>query len=392
MHVKARSPVLKLLGITVLFSSLVIGVAMPGKTVLAQGCRPDSSDVLTTTAIQILDAEVVQPSRTEPPTVFQTRTEEFDFGQNSAVVLASTPDGVGWLSTDDYVQVRSGWGRTWEWDFRNDSRTKIVPIPPQDITYLFEPGENTVEVTLTDLTLPEFSSSAYYLVIYTCPVTPTPTVTASPTATPTGTATATVTPSPTETATPTATAMPTATETVTPVPTATSTATATLTPTPTATATRQVVTIVTPPAPQAPDPRKPLWPMVLVAFLVVGAPAAWFMLKPRTRLVGEIEVRRKGRFVQSVRLARSGKSRLTIGARGDILLISDALPDVVAQIYAERSGDAADLYLELLDPVDCTVTDSMLLYHGMEVALPDGYSLKYLNPMEDLYTEGESYA
>ncbi|MCA9904367.1 MAG: hypothetical protein KC547_10955, partial [Anaerolineae bacterium] len=66
MHVKARSPVLKLLGITVLFSSMVIGVAMHGKPVLAQGCRPDSSDVLTTTAIQLLDAEVVQPSRTEP--------------------------------------------------------------------------------------------------------------------------------------------------------------------------------------------------------------------------------------------------------------------------------------------------------------------------------------
>ena len=116
------------------------------------------------------------------------------------------------------------------------------------------------------------------------------------------------------------------------------------------------------------------------------------MLKPKTRLAGEIEVYRKGRFVQSMRLARSGKSRLTIGARGDILLASDAVPDVVAQIYAERSGDTVDLYLELLDSDDGTVTDSMLLYHGIEVALPDGYSLKYLNPMEDLYTEGESYA
>lgn len=110
-------------------------------------------------------------------------------------------------------------------------------------------------------------------------------------------------------------------------------------------------------------------------------------------MVGELEVSRNGRFVHKVQLASFGKKRLTIGAQGDILLASQDLPDVVAQLYAERgTGGETEVIFERLDAADGSVIESLLLVHGIEIKLPDGYTIKYVNPAEEYYMEGERYA
>ena len=125
----------------------------------------------------------------------------------------------------------------------------------------------------------------------------------------------------------------------------------------------------------------------------MGAFVLWQKLAAGNHWVGEIEVRRNGRFVYGSALGSFNKRRLTIGARGDIVLISDNAPDVVAQLYAERGdGGQIEVYLERIDVTDGSVSDTLSLYDGIEVKLPDGYSLKYTNPVhEEWYTEGGEY-
>ena len=132
--------------------------------------------------------------------------------------------------------------------------------------------------------------------------------------------------------------------------------------------------------------------MAAVAALLSGV-GLWLLLKSGQRLVGEIEVYRNGRFVQKVLLPSMGKRRLTIGAQGDILLATTDVPAVVAQLYAEQGADGqTEMYLDLHDGSDGTVSVSLLLYHGIEIKLPDSYSVKYTNPIsEEWFNEGESY-
>ncbi len=198
--------------------------------------------------------------------VFHQNQMQVTYLEGQQVILSSSNDGKGEISTDDLVEVRVlPSGEVFRHDFRNANRNAIVPILPPDISELFVPGENTVELVATNLMRPVYSTQPYYLVVFqpcqtTIPTpmaspTPAPTATlvprpsATPTATATTTATATAaetatsTPRPTETASATATPTATATDTaaptassiaeVRPTPTATDTAAATPTPTPT---------------------------------------------------------------------------------------------------------------------------------------------------------------
>ena len=135
------------------------------------------------------------------------------------------------------------------------------------------------------------------------------------------------------------------------------------------------------------------WAAALLAILLLMG-ALWPWANTGKRLVGEIEVYRNGRFLHSVSLPTLSKRMLTIGAAGDIVLVSDNVPDVVAQIYAEQGeGGQVEMCIDLFDSEDGTVAESLLLDDGAEIRLPDGYSLKYINPItDDLFFEGEEYA
>jgi len=96
---------------------------------------------------------------------------------DGAVVLASTADGRGALSTDDVCELRvrraDGSTRVWTRDFRDATRTQILELPAQNVADLFLPGRNQVTLTLRDMTPFTYWSQPYYLV-YDAPA-PTPT-------------------------------------------------------------------------------------------------------------------------------------------------------------------------------------------------------------------------
>ncbi len=86
------------------------------------------------------------------------------------IVLSSTADGTGQLSTQDTialsVQHPSG-------SVLHATKTFVnlaEPQDPWDITQLFEKGRNAVTVRLIDSKGTEFSSTALYLVVFTAPV------------------------------------------------------------------------------------------------------------------------------------------------------------------------------------------------------------------------------
>ncbi|MBI4675899.1 MAG: hypothetical protein HY741_30020 [Chloroflexi bacterium] len=169
----------------------------------------------------LLLAATIPPSqkRAEPFGVFyqQTFTVEMDEG---AAWLASSADGKGKLSTDDFAELHvtrpDGSTRTWSHDFRNTAHTEITSISAQDVSALFLPGRNQVTLTLRDLMPFTYWSQAYYLVFDA----------------PAPTATATSTPKPTRLPTQTPTLNTAALSAATSVPTAQPTRLPTIEPTP----------------------------------------------------------------------------------------------------------------------------------------------------------------
>lgn len=120
--------------------------------------------------------------------VFYQRTLVVEIA-DGAVLLSSSADGTGALSTDDVCELRvlraDGSTRVWMHDFRDATRTRILELPAQDISELFLSGRNQVTITLRDLTPFTYWSQPYYLV-YDAPAptnTPSPTQTSAPTRT-----------------------------------------------------------------------------------------------------------------------------------------------------------------------------------------------------------------
>ncbi len=187
---------------------IVIVLWLPQTTQARASPRcPDEFSAPSNQSIELAPSIAEQPSRSSKAYEFYHARKTFSLAPGDLALLASTADGTGWLSSDDKIVLQRDSGRAWEWDYRNPARTAIVPIPPQDVTNLFEPGPNAVDISLQDLLGPVFSSRAYYLVIYECGQPETPPATPTPHATPTKAATMTPTPtaSPTSTATSTTT-------------------------------------------------------------------------------------------------------------------------------------------------------------------------------------------
>lgn len=426
MKIKARISTTKFVQLILLVAGLVaIGWPAPG---LAVGCDSlvdaTAGEKQIVAVVELAPAIPEQPSRSRKAYTFDHAHQVVTVVPGNKVVLASTEDGTGWLSTDDRVVLQVAGGVAWKWDYRKPDRMGIVPIPPQDLTEMFKPGLNEVDLSLQDLMGPVFSTQPYYLVIYECgqegvppeiptPVaTPTtaPTVTPSPTARPTSTAIPSATPTSTEspTAQPTSTVIPTATQTSTAAPTATSTpvpkrpvseAVAALvpsTPTPTSTPTITPTSPLTmPPAQTTPRFAEPwtIWVAAVFGVLGFGALLLWRRQRTGTRLVGVLGIYRHHRFVTQINLADRGQTSITIGTQGDIRLSAQNMPTVTARIYAERSEEGeTDTYLDLLGPDDGAVQETILLRDGDEINLDDDYSLKYGNPLTQLWTyEGEQY-
>lgn len=315
-----------------------------------------------------------QASQGQVPQTFLHRRLEVHYSPGQRVLLASSPDGVGELFTDDLVYIHA-WpsGKVFRHDFRSADRIAVGSIPPQDISFLFEPGTNTLDLSTQDLTRPRFSTLPYYVLIGDCTgPTPAPSPTLMPTATPL--------PSPTVTSAPTWAA----TTTQTPAPTVT----ATPTPQPTAIAIPAVV-----PTPPLSPPLLSQLPAPFLGlgglFILVGI-FVWWWLRRVPLPIGEGELYRAGRFVTRFDLQQFGKSRLFLGSAGDILLSDNRISPVIAALYGGRSDEGErETRMDRLSPEDGTVEETIILHHGDEIALAGDYRLRYIDEVEQGISYGE---
>lgn len=124
---------------------------------------------LKTAGVQLgpaLSSTCVNPAYTVTPFYRNSVTVNYKGGK---VVLSSTPDGTGKISTDDEIKilVTHPDGTTAPLDLvfgypRNSNGVDV--FDPQDMTSLFKNGQNTVSITYIDNSQCS-SSTAYYLVL-----------------------------------------------------------------------------------------------------------------------------------------------------------------------------------------------------------------------------------
>jgi hypothetical protein len=347
------------------------------------GCPTDQQAGMIIDQVIALSPSVpVQASGSQRHLVFLRQEVELDLQAGQQVYLAGSADGQGVLVTDDLAHLEvSPSGLTWEHDFRNAARLQIIPIPPQDISTLFQPGRNQLVFTTQDLFPPEYRSSAYFLIILTPCAMPTATPSPSPTATFTpvprnATSTWTSSPVPTIAQPDTPTPQP---PTVTPLPTAT--------PPPTATETRlpPIATAVIPTLAAIPAPPPESGPGVgglppLLGGLGVGITGLYLWRIRRPRPGGEGEIYQEGRFVTGFNLNQLRKSKVTLGRRADISLLESGLPDVIGRFTAQRTTEGTvETVLTLLAHDGQDVEETIVLHHEDEVVLGQGYRLRYVN-------------
>ncbi len=136
-----------------------------------------------------------------------------------------------------------------------------------------------------------------------------------------------------------------------------------------------------------------VWAASAVSLLGFGLVLLSRRQQKAVRMVGELGIYRYHHFVTQINLADRRQRSLTIGNQGDIRLFGQAIPAEVARIYAERGEQGEiDIYLDLLDPEDGAIQETILLQDGDEINLDEGYSLKYSNPLMRVWTyEGEQY-
>ena len=332
----------------------------------ANGPRASPSDCTSSEIVQVVplvEAVEEQPSNGGADHTFAHARELLTYEAGQQVLLASSPDGTGSLQTDDRVQLRVATpDNAWEHDFRDAERTQIVPIVPQDVTALFSPGVNLVELEVQDLMEPVFSTHPYYLVVRTCvPVT---------------------TDTPTVGIRPTATAAPTST----PIPTATASPIATTTPSPTATAT-PTQTAVPPAVPPPPESAGvPWWPLVgVLAFTGIGG---WWLTQQRPRPEGTLDLYEDEVHMDTIALDATRRSTLSIGQNGDIALprLETNLP--VAKIRAERlkDGRVRSLLTHTAPGLPPAAQQAMPLYHGQQLTFGP-YRLVYHNYLDAILEE-----
>lgn len=318
---------------------------------------------------QIVDAislvpEIAETTSTEIGHDFYTTTLSFQFSDGMQAVLSSSPDGQGQVSTDDQFLIQaSPSGRAWSHDFRNLARTRIVPLPAQDINRLFVIGENTITVTVTDLFVPNYSTRPYFLVLVKTCVIPTATFTPLPTAILTP-----VPPTPTVAATDTPIVqllVVTATPIDTPIPSPTATAIhatptggvePTQTPTPVGMA-RHIIHIAR-------------WALIGFFLSFGGTGLWWLVFRPRPWAASELDVYLNEVYVTTYQLADFYQRVITIGQRGAIALPGLAESGIVARIRMAVSQDGT----QKLPSVEVLNTEGVEHVWTSQI-LTDGYVL-----------------
>ncbi|MEZ4706777.1 MAG: hypothetical protein R3A44_06210 [Caldilineaceae bacterium] len=292
-------------------------------------CGKDVDSTLIIDSIEL--APAIRAHASSSTQVFYQNHITIKYQPGQQIILSSSADGQGMLSTDDLIRVQlQPSKKEWENDFRNAARTQIVPIPPQDISALLTPGINTVTLTAIDLLGPEYSSRPYFLVVLNTCVAPTPTVTE----------TATYIRVPTSTSSP---IPPTPIPTI--APTFTSQPTATYTPSskaPTATPTATILAV-------AQEPRCCAWPEYLYSRGITPSFGIGFLIgfgfiicllwlwASRPRLTGAIESTDMDTgATQTTSLEQFGSSA-TAGSDGQIRLNGQDVPAIAGRLIAQRT-------------------------------------------------------
>lgn len=398
--------VLELVIMSIGFSTLHVKAQAVGCTSPVAGPGLTEFSIHASAMLSLQVDEQRYTGEAQPSQFFNTELQQ-TIGPGQRIFLSSTADGTGYLCTDDKVIITvQPSGKSWSWDFRSKNGMAIIPIQPVELTNLFEPGVNSVTITLIDLKPPAYSSSSYYLIVVGDPVTST--ASPAPTLEPTATATLTSTPTPpppTATATTTPTSSPTSTDTTTETftptssntPTQTKTNTATLTPSPTE-VTADTPTIVPIQFSAGSSGKASSLPLIagIFALASVVTTGLWLLIRRHVTVDGELEVYKDGKFVTQFDLGSFRKPRVTIGGHADVFLKSEAMPSQIAVVRAQRNDNGnTELWIDLLHEEDGSVDDSLLLYDGVEIPLRKyGYSLRYRSVAikHTDFEKGEQYA
>jgi hypothetical protein len=154
----------RLLATTTLLGMLAFGPAMPA---VAQDVCTGNSDPNAYRLQQSMALAEAMPKTQGSgpwPYIFHQRTVEVSYAEGQRLVLSGPPEG---LRTDDLAEIHViPSGQHWEHDFRDAAHTRIdVLMGEQDLSHLFTPGTNQLTLTLTDVLGPEWSTSAYTLLV-----------------------------------------------------------------------------------------------------------------------------------------------------------------------------------------------------------------------------------
>lgn len=118
-------------------------------------------------AVALAPAIPEAPRERWPAGSFYTMSLVVVLAGDGPVFLSSQPDRLADLATDDQATLVVRWSdgtqHAWSHDFRAPDRMRVIPIPAQDISWLFATGSHAVEITLADLTPYTWSTRAYYL-------------------------------------------------------------------------------------------------------------------------------------------------------------------------------------------------------------------------------------
>jgi len=220
-----------------------------------------------------------------------------------------------------------------------------------EISDLLIAGDNRLSLSLIDLTGPAYSSTAYYLIVVEDPSYTAKTLTPV-TATPTVAPTATVEPSPTPTPQPV------------------------------------VVAAVDVPGPQ----RKFGWAWLLAGILAVVMTAATLWQRATSlRPPGEFDIEQNGRYQKTVNLAQRGKTLLTVGSKGDLLLTGEDVPEIGARIRTQRHPQQGlQALIEFVDPAQPKVVLEAYPLADGDVHYLGSYKLTYRRTLVDpTFLEGD---
>src|SRR5262249_37763327 len=138
----------------ILFVALIVGFISLGYNRQLQTAARSQQ----TQAVQIgpaLDLGCPNPYLTT--TVFYTNTTTFNYA-GGPVILSSTADGTGAITTDDEVKIEitrpDGSQAVFSYVFGYPRNSNAVDtLPPQDITGFFQVGTNNIRITYIDNSL-----------------------------------------------------------------------------------------------------------------------------------------------------------------------------------------------------------------------------------------------